>query len=115
MTSLLNLSLIEGHLTRDPELFYTKAGNALCKFDIAVNSFTKNGDENKQETTFLSVTTWNKVAESTATYLKKGSLIRVKGRLKQQSWEDKEGNKRSKIQVEAQSVEFLTSPKRNET
>ena len=115
MSSVLNLSLIEGRLTRDPELLYTKNGNAVCKFDIAVNSSMKKGENVTNTVSFIAVNAWNKVAECCAKYLKKGSLIRANGRLKQNSWDGKDGKKVSKIFVEAASVEFLGSPaKKNE-
>lgn len=113
MSSVLNLSLIEGRLTRDPELLYTKKGNAVCKFDIAVNSGFA-GENQTKEVSFISVNSWNKVAECCAKYLKKGSLIRASGRLKQDSWE-KDGKKVSKIYVEAANVQFLSTPKREES
>ena len=112
MQSLLNLSLVEGRLTRDPELLYTKNGIALCKFDIAVNFYYKSGEKLIEEVSYITVDTWSKVAESCGKYLKKGNLIRVKGRLKQNSWEDKEGHKKSKITVEAAGVDFLSYPTR---
>lgn len=112
MSSVLNLSLIEGRLTRDPELLYTKNGNAVCKFDIAVNSNLKKGENAVSQVSFIAVNAWNKVAECCAKYLKKGSLIRANGRLKQNSWESKDGKKMSKIFVEAASVEFLGSSSR---
>jgi len=113
MSSVLNLSLIEGRLTRDPELLYTKNGNAICKFDIAVNSGLKKGENAINQVSFIAVSTWNKVAECCAKYLKKGSLIRANGRLKQNSWEAKDGKKVNKTFVEAASVEFLGTPKRS--
>lgn len=114
MEKALNLSLIEGRLTRDPELFYTKNGNSVCKFDIAVNSIFKNKDKNVNEVSFITVNTWNKVADACAQYLKKGSKVRIKGSLKQDTWTTKEGEKRKKIHIEASSVDFLYSPKKKQ-
>ncbi|OHD15975.1 MAG: hypothetical protein A2086_11130 [Spirochaetes bacterium GWD1_27_9] len=113
MTNALNLSLIEGRLTRDPELLYTKDGVALCKFDLAVNNSTKVGDKLIQDVVYIGINVWNKVAESCAKYLKKGALIRARGRLKQNSWQDKEGVKRTKISLEASGVDFLSTPSNN--
>lgn len=112
--SLLNLSLVEGFLTRDPELFYTKQGVAVCKFDVAVNFNFKKDGQDVSEVSFITVNTWNKVAESSAKYLKKGSKVRVKGRLKQQTWDPGDGTKKSKIHIEANSVEFLNTSKNTE-
>jgi single-strand DNA-binding protein len=114
MNNALNLSLIEGRLTRDPDLLYTKNGSEICKFDIAVNSNFKTNGKDVNEVSFISVNTWNKVADACAKYLKKGAKVRVKGRLKQNSWTSKEGAKKNKIYVEAASVDFLGSKKKNE-
>ncbi len=107
MSTVLNLSLIEGRLTKDPELLYTKNGNAICKFDIAVNSNLKRGGEVINQVSFIAVNTWNKVAECCVKYLKKGSLIRANGRLKQTTWANKDGKKMNKTFIEAASIEFL--------
>jgi len=114
MEKSLNLSLIEGRLTHDPELMYTKSGTAICKFDIAVNFNLKTKGEVYSEVSFISVNTWNKVADACYQYLKKGSKVRVNGRLKQNSWVNKNGEKRNKIIIEALSVEFLGTPKKSE-
>ena len=111
MENALNMSLVEGRLTRDPDLFYTKNGNGICKFDIAINSNFKTNGEQNSEVSFISVNTWNKVADACSQYLKKGSKVRVKGRLKQDSWVTKNGEKRKKIYIEASGVDFLGSPK----
>ena len=112
MEKALNLSLVEGRLTRDPDLFYTKNGNGVCKFDIAVNDNFKAGEKEINEVSFISVNTWNKIADACAQYLKKGSKVRIKGRLKQDSWLSKEGIKRIKTYIEAASVDFLWSPRK---
>jgi single-strand DNA-binding protein len=114
MEKSLNLSLIEGRLTSDPDFLNTKSGYPYCKFDVAVNFNMKSGNGKViNEVSFISVNTWNKVALACSQYLKKGSKVRIRGRLKQNSWNTKEGEKRRKITVEAASVEFLGSPKRN--
>lgn len=115
MENALNLSLVEGRLTRDPDLFYTKNGNGVCKFDIAVNSFFKKGENSINEVSYITVNTWNKIADACSQYLKKGSKVRIKGKLKQDSWTTKEGEKRKKIYIEASSVDFLGSPKKQNT
>lgn len=98
-----------GNLTRDPESRVTKEGNQLCRFSIAVNSTWKNED-----VLFLDVTCWNKTAENVVKFLKKGSKVAVEGRLKLESWVDKLGDKRSKICLVGESVEFLpTGDKQN--
>lgn len=109
MYNALNLSIIEGNLVRDPELFYTKSGSALCKIDVAVSESRKVEDKYVKDVSYISVNTWNKVAEASAKYLKKGAAIRARGKLKQSSWQDKTGKKNYKIFVDAQNIEFLSS------
>ncbi|MCK4797793.1 MAG: single-stranded DNA-binding protein [Spirochaetes bacterium] len=111
MQNTLNMSLLEGRLTRDPDLFYTKNGISICKFDIAVNFNLKIGDKDVNEVSFISVNTWNKVADACAKYLKKGFMVRAKGRIKQDSWVTKDGAKKNKVYIEAAAVDFLGSPK----
>ena len=112
MKNALNLTIVEGNLTRDPELLYTKNGNSLCKFDIAVNFTYKQNDTEHKEVSYITVTVWHKLAEACAKYLKKGSLIRVKGRLKQEVWATKEGTKKQKILILAETIDFLGSKSR---
>ncbi|HNZ27659.1 MAG TPA: single-stranded DNA-binding protein [Spirochaetota bacterium] len=113
MYNALNLSIIEGNLVRDPELFYTKNGSALCKIDVAVSASRKVDDKYVKEVSYISVNTWNKVAEASAKYLKKGSAIRARGRLKQSTWLDKNGKKNYKIFVDASNIDFLSSGGKN--
>ena len=111
MNNGLNLSIIEGRLVRDPDLYYTKNGHAMCKMDLAVNENYKINDKPVNDVSYISLNTWNKVAEASAKYLKKGAAIRARGKLKQSSWEDKNGKKNYKVFVDASTVEFLGSPK----
>ena len=98
-----------GHLTRDPELRYTPQGAAVCSLTVAVNHrFTRKDGEKAESVAFVDVTVWNRQAETSAEFLKKGRLVLVSGRLEQDRWEDpKSGQKRSKLQVVAASVQFL--------
>lgn len=98
-----------GHLTRDPELRYTPQGAAVCDLSVAVNhKFTKKDGEKAESVAFVDVTVWNRQAETSAEFLKKGRLVLVSGRLAQDRWEDpKTGQKRSKLTVVAASVQFL--------
>lgn len=114
MSHELNLSIVEGHLTRDPELFFTKNGNSICKFDIAVNFKFKGGEKEYKEVSYISVNTWSKIAEACSKFLKKGSKVRVRGRLKQDNWTTKDGQRRQKLHIEASVVEFLRTNKKNQ-
>jgi single-strand DNA-binding protein len=110
----LNSVLLEGNLTRDPELKYTAKGTAVCAFSIASNRSFKQEEEYQQEVSFIDVTTWSHLAEVCNEYLKKGRGVRVVGRLKQDRWNDTEGNGRSKVYVVAEHVEFKPERKREE-
>jgi single-strand DNA-binding protein len=102
----LNSILIEGNLTRDPELAYTPKGTPICRFSIATNRFYKQEEEYQKEVSYFDVTVWAKQAEVCSEYLKKGRGVRVVGRLKQDRWQDSEGNNRSKVLIIAEHVEF---------
>ena len=103
----LNRVFLAGNLTRDPEVRYTPGGSAVADIGLAVNRFytTKSG-EKKEETLFIKVVVWGKLAESCKNYLKKGSPALVEGRLASRSWEQN-GQKRSTVEVVALNVQFL--------
>ncbi len=103
----LNSVILMGNITREPELRYTPSGQAVCTLGLAVNDkFTTKGGETKEETLFVDVNVWTKVAENCVKYLEKGSPILVSGKLVFQTWE-KDGQKQSKISVTAFNVQFL--------
>jgi len=104
-----NKVLLLGNLTRDPELRYLTSGTAVCSFGLAVNEKYKSGDEWKEKVHFVDITVWGKSAEAVTQYLDKGSQVLVDGRLDYQTWE-KDGEKRSKLEVVANNVQFLNSP-----
>jgi single-strand DNA-binding protein len=104
----LNDVRLVGRLTRDPEVRYTPKGQAVARIDIAVNRRFKDGTgEWREEATFVPVTVWREAAERCRERLKKGSPIYVEGRLRSKSWETKDGQKRSGIEVEAFRLQFL--------
>ena len=103
----LNKVICIGNLTKDPELKFIPSGAAVCNFRIACNrKFTTNG-EKKEEVVFVPIVTWQKTAENCGEYLKKGSSVCVEGRLQSREWETAEGQKRSVLEVCAESVQFL--------
>jgi single-strand DNA-binding protein len=107
----LNKVFLMGNLTRDPELRYTPGGASVCTFGLAVNRRfkTKQGD-NRDETLFVDVTAWAKQAELCSQYLSKGRPVFVEGRLRLESWTGNDGQKRSKMGVVAQNIQFLGGP-----
>jgi single-strand DNA-binding protein len=110
MASFNKVFLI-GNLTRDPELRYTPSQVAVTDLGLAVNRYytTKDGDR-REETLFIDVTVWNRQAENCCQYLRKGQPIHVEGYLRMDTWDDRNtGEKRSKIKVEAENIQFLGS------
>jgi single-strand DNA-binding protein len=113
MAATLNKVFLIGNLTRDPELRYVPSGTAVATFDIAVNRvYTLQSGEKKEEASFFRVVVWARRAEVCAEYLTKGSPVFVEGRLRSRSWETQDGQKRSTIEVIAQSVQFLRPAQR---
>ena len=102
-----------GNLTRDPEVKYTPKGTALANLGLAVNRvWTTESGEQKEEVTFIDIEVWGRQAETAGQYLAKGRPVFVEGRLKLDSWEDKEsGQKRNKLKVVAERVQFLGAPR----
>lgn len=105
----VNHVFLIGRLTVDPRTNQTPGGASVCTLPLAMNrSYTTKAGEKREEATFVDVVAWNQLAESCATYLGKGSLVHVEGRLKQETWDDRNtGEKRSKIIVLADRVQFL--------
>src|ERR1700760_3030983 len=106
----LNKVFLIGNLTRDPELRTTPKGTPICQFGIAVNrQFKDESGATRDETTFVDIEAWGKQGELVAKYLSKGSPAMVEGRLKLDQWEDKQsGQKRSKLKVVLENVQFLS-------
>jgi len=107
----LNKVFLIGNLTRDPELRVTPKGTAICQFSLAVNrQFKDESGQTRDETAFIDIEAWGKQGELVSKYLTKGSPAMVEGRLKLDQWEDKtSGQKRSKLKVVLENVQFLSS------
>ena len=104
----LNDVKLVGRITRDPELKYTGKGQAVCRLDLAVNRRYKDATgEWKEDTSFIPVVVWRDAARRCSERLKKGSPVYVEGRLRSRNWETKEGQKRTSLEVDARSVQFL--------
>ncbi len=107
----INRVVLVGNLTRDPELRYLPSGTSVCNVGIAVNARRKNAEgEWVEEASFFDIAVFGKQAENCSQYLEKGSQVAVDGRLRSRSWETPEGQKRSKVEVVADSVQFLGKP-----
>ena len=105
---MFNKIILIGNLTRDPEMRYTPQGTSVSNFGMAINRKYKQGDEVKEEVTFINVVVFGKQADTCGQYLSKGSTVLVEGRLQERRWETDEGQKRSKHEVVAQNVRFLS-------
>ncbi len=106
-----NQVLLTGNLTKDPEVRYTAAGTAMCRFRVAVNRRYKDpkSGEWKDDTSYINVVVWREAAEQCGKRLHKGSPVHIEGRLKSYEYEDKNapGQKRSGVEVEARRVQIL--------
>lgn len=107
MARSFNQVILMGNLTRDPELRQIPSGQSVCSFSLALNRSYKGKDGEWQEATdFIDVVAWGPLGERVAQYLSKGRPCLVNGRLQSRSWEQ-DGQKRSKVEVNAQDVTFL--------
>lgn len=110
MARSFNQVILMGNLTRDPELRQIPSGQSVCSFSLALNRSYKGSDGNWQEATdYIDVVAWGPLGERVAQYLSKGRPCLVNGRLQSRSWEQ-DGQKRSKVEVNAQDVTFLGGP-----
>ena len=109
--SNVNVVVITGNLTRDPELRHTGGGTAVCDLRVAVNSRRKDQSGNwVDKPNFFDVTVWGAQGENCAQYLAKGRPVAIEGRLDWREWEAKDGSgKRQAVQIIANSVQFLGS------
>ncbi len=105
----LNKVMIIGNLTRDPELRHTPKGTAVAELGLAINRVWRDEQGQKQEdTTFVDVTLWGRLAEIAQQYLTKGSQAYIEGRLTLDTWDDKAtGQKRSKLKVVGETLQLL--------
>jgi len=106
----VNVVVITGNLTKDPELRSTQGGTPVCNLRVAVNSRRKNASgEWEDKPNYFDVTVWGAQGENCATYLSKGRPVAVEGRLDWREWETTDGNKRQSVSIVANSVQFLGS------
>lgn len=106
---MLNRVILIGRLTRDPELRYTPAGVATASFQLAVDRPFTSAQANVREADFIPIVVWRQLAETCATYLKKGRLCAVEGRLQIRNYDNSEGRKVYVTEVIADNVRFLES------
>ncbi|MGH7775010.1 MAG: single-stranded DNA-binding protein [Candidatus Binatia bacterium] len=102
-----NKVILLGNLTRDPDLRYTPAGLAVCEFPLAVHHKYRVHEEIKEDVCYIEVVVFGRMGERSKEHLHKGSRVLVDGRLTQRHWETPEGQKRSKYEVVANTVQFM--------
>lgn len=101
-------AIIVGNVTRDPELRSTPSGAQVCSFSVAVNrNYRDNSGNNQESVSFIDCSAWGRPAEIIAQYAKKGSGILVSGRIEQRSWEDKDGQRRSRVEIVVEDFNFV--------
>ena len=101
---MLNCVILMGRLVADPELRTTQTGISVTSFTMAVDKFTKPGEEKQAD--FIDIVAWRQTAEFVTRFFHKGSLIAVQGAIQTRSYEDKNGNKRKAVEVVADKVSF---------
>ena len=103
----INHVVLVGRLTRDAELKYTSSGQAVCKFSLAINRRRKVGEQWEDEVNYFDVVLWGRQGEALNQYLQKGKLVGISGELRQDRWQQQDGQNRSKIEIIANNIQLL--------
>ena len=109
---MLNKIVIQGRLCSTPELRRTQSGTAVTSFTMAVDRDFKN-QSGEKETDFIDIVAWSNIAEFVSNYFKKGDMAIVSGRLQSRRWEDRDGNKRTAIEIVSENIYFC-GPKKSQ-
>ena len=110
---MLNVVVLTGRLTADPELKTTNSGISVCSFTIAVDRRYKQGEERQAD--FINIVAWRSSAEFVSKYFKKGQAIAVEGAIQTRKYQDKDGNNRTSFEVVANNVQFADFGKRDDS
>ena len=110
---MLNVVVLTGRLTSDPELKHTTSGIAVTSFSIAVDRRYRSGEE--RQTDFINIVAWRNSAEFVANYFKKGQLIAIEGSIQTRRYQDKDGNNRTAFEVVANNVQFAESKRSDDS
>ena len=115
MAAAYNRVVLLGNLTREPQVKEINGGTAVTEMGMAINEKrkTKKGEE-KESTCFVELIAWDRLAEACGKYLEKGSPVLVEGHLQFDQWESREGERKTRLRVCADKVQFLSSPKKDE-
>ncbi len=110
---MYNKAILIGRLTRDPELRHTQNNKAVCSFTLAIDRDRKDANGEKQAD-FIDCTAWGKQAEFVSQWFRKGMLAIVDGRVQSRNWEDRNGNRRTSIEINCEFVTFGETKKARE-
>lgn len=106
----VNKAILVGRLGRDPETRYTSAGQAVCNFTLATDeTFRDRSGERQKRTEWHRIVLWAKLAEIAQQYLKKGTLVYIEGRIQSRQWDDRDGNKRTTVEIVGNVMRMLSS------
>ncbi len=111
----VNISVLSGRLTRDPELTYTQNNYAICNFSLAVNRGKKKDSEEEYPAFFFNCFAWGKTGENIQKFFSKGRKILITGSLEHQTWQSEDGSKRSTVKVNVRSFQFMDSKKSDDS
>ncbi len=107
---MINNVVLVGRLANDPEMRYTGSGTAVTNFRLAVSRPPRrDAPDSEEQTDWLNIVTWGRVAENCAQYLDKGSLVGIEGRVQSRNWQTQDGQNRYSVEINAQRVQFLES------
>lgn len=116
MARSVNKVILVGHLGKDPELSYLPSGQSVAKFTMATNRRVKDkSGEFRDETEWHNIVAWGKLGEVCAQYLAKGRQAYVEGEIRTRNWEDREGNKRTTVEIVANNMVMLGARRGEET
>lgn len=105
---MFSKTIVVGHLGRDPELRFTPSGQQVCSFSVATTrSWTDQGGQQQEKTTWFRVTAWGKLGELCHQYLSKGRLVLVEGEVDASAWTAQTGEARASLELNARNVRFL--------
>ena len=103
----MNSVSIIGNLGHNPELRHVQSGKAVLNFRIAVDKSRSSSDRTLNDTSWFDITVWGTAAEHQAKYLTKGSRVALQGELNQRNWQDRDGNKRSSVEIIAHNIDWI--------
>ena len=107
---MLNKVMMIGRLGGNPEIKYTNSGAAVASFSVALSEYWKDKQGEKQEKTeWVNIVAWERLADQAQSYLQKGSVVYIEGKLQTRSWDDQQGQKKYKTEVVANQFRFLDS------